>query len=229
MRTFLLAALLFAVGFLGGPVGAQSSEAMRDLFQEYKAGAERGDAKSRWMLGMCYKSGLGTEKNVAEGIKWLVKASDQGFAQAQSSLGQMFFFGDGVSKDYVEALKWYRKGAEHGDADCQCDLGQMFRYGWGTVQDETEALKWFQKAAAKNSAWGQCEIGEMYSRGEGVKKDLVEGYAWLNLAARPPYGEAAGKERNTLEVTMSSQQIIDAQKRTKELRAEIEAKLKGGK
>jgi TPR repeat protein len=92
-------------------------------------------------------------------------------------------------------------------------------------QDDKEALRWFQKAADKNSAWGQLEIGEMYSRGEGVKKDLVEGYAWLNLAARAPFGEAAGKKRDALEEIMNPQQVADAQKRTKELRGQIEAKL----
>jgi TPR repeat protein len=134
MRTFLLVALLFAVGFLAPHLCAQSDDVpLRRLFNEYKAKAEQGNAESQWMLGNCYRDGLGTEKNVKEGIKWLIRASDQGFAKAQSTLGEIYSFGEGVSKDYVEALKWYRKGAEQGDADCQCCLGQMLRSGEGTA------------------------------------------------------------------------------------------------
>jgi hypothetical protein len=54
----------------------------------------------------------------------------------------------------------------------------------------------------------------------------VEAYAWLNLAART--NERAAVVRDDLEKKMSPQQIVDAKKRTKELRAQIEAKLKGG-
>lgn len=68
----------------------------------------------------------------------------------------------------------------------------------------------------------QAQLGSMFSDGRGMEKDFVEGYAWLNLAARSDDNSA--KQRDNLELRMTPQQIADAQKRTKELRAAIEAK-----
>jgi hypothetical protein len=54
-----------------------------------------------------------------------------------------------------------------------------------------------------------------------VKKDYVEAYAWWNLAAQTDAN--AANERNLLEKKMTSKQVVEAQKRTKELRSLIEA------
>lgn len=59
-----------------------------------------------------------------------------------------------------------------------------------------------------------------------MEKDYAEAYAWYNLASKTD--EDAAKNRDDLEKKMSPQQVADAQKRTKELRAQIEAKLKSG-
>ena len=60
-----------------------------------------------------------------------------------------------------------------------------------------------------------------------MEKDYGEAYAWLNLASKTR--EQAAKARDGLEKTMSQQQVADAQKRTKELREQIEARRKSGK
>ena len=52
----------------------------------------------------------------------------------------------------------------------------------------------------------------------------MEAYAWLVLAAKTD--EKAARDRGLVENAMSPQQVADAQTRTKELRALIEAKLK---
>lgn len=70
--------------------------------------------------------------------------------------------------------------------------------------------------------FAQSRLGIMYCEGRGMEKDFVEGYAWLNLAARTD--DAAAKQRDALELRMTPQQIAEAQKRTKELRAAIEAR-----
>jgi hypothetical protein len=54
----------------------------------------------------------------------------------------------------------------------------------------------------------------------------VEAYAWFNLAAKTK--ENAAKNRDDLEKIMSPEQVAAAQKRTKELRTQIEAKSKIG-
>ena len=87
-------------------------------------------------------------------------------------------------------------------------------------------MKWHRKAAEQGNARAQFYLGCSYYNGEGVEKDYAEAYAWLNLASKT--GEQAAKARDGLDKTMSPQQIGDAQKRTKELRTQIEARIKSG-
>ena len=94
------------------------------------------------------------------------------------------------------------------------------------MKNDKEATKWFLKAAYQNYAPAKVFLGIHYANGQGVAKNVVEAYSWLNLAAETE--ELAVKYRNTLVKKMSPQQVTDAEKRTKELRAEIEAKLKSG-
>jgi hypothetical protein len=126
-----------------------------------------------------------------------------------------------------KAMKWYRKAAEQNLADAQHSLGFCYDQGQGVEKDYAEAVKWYRKAAEQNYTAAQHILGVAYAKGEGVEKDYAEAYAYYNLAAAKNL-EPAAKARDALEQKMSPQQVADAQKRTKELRAKIEAKFKMG-
>jgi S1-C subfamily serine protease len=63
----------------------------------------------------------------------------------------------------------------------------------------------------------------MYYQGQGVDKDYVEAYAWWNLAATSSTNAAS--KRAILEERMTPGQVAEAQKRTKELRVQVQAHL----
>ena len=131
-----------------------------------------------------------------------------------------------MEQDDAQAVKWYRKAAEQNDTDAQFALALCYAQGLGVVQNDMMAEKWWRKAAEQNHAWAQFNLGFSYATGQGVEKDYLEAYAWYNLAAKTE--EIAAKNRDDLEKKMCPQQVADAQKRTKELREQIEAKLKSG-
>ena len=135
-----------------------------------------------------------------------VKAkAEKGDATAQFNLGLMYMNDLGVEKDYAEAAKWYRKSAEQGNANAQNILGIMYEKGNGVEKDYVEALKWYNKAAFSN----------LMSQWKGPQ--------------RPELSETepdAAKNAADLKKLMSPQQVGEAQKRTKELKALIEAKNK---
>ena len=81
------------------------------------------------------------------------------------------------------------------------------------------------EAAEQNFAASQSVLASYYSTGDGVPVDYVEAYAWHNLADEGG-DRFAGKFRNDLEKKMSPQQVAAAEKRTKELRSQIAARLK---
>lgn len=220
----LFSALLIAAGLAFTCAHAQQTDADRIRFQEIKAEAEKGNAGAQFHTGDSYDLGEGVEKNSAEAVKWYRKAAEQGNADGQAQLGFCYFVGTGVEKDYMEALKWFRKSAAQGNAGAQTSLGMCYRLGRGLNRDDVEAVKWFQKSAMLGDAGGQGELGFCYRDGIGVTRNYVEAYAWLNLAAKQPAD--AAQDRDALEEKMTSQQITAAQKRTNELRVQIESNLK---
>ena len=58
-----------------------------------------------------------------------------------------------------------------------------------------------------------------YANGEGLEKDVIQAYKCLNIAA-PVIPEAA-KERNSLEKTMTKEQISEAQRLSSEFKPVI--------
>ena len=218
-----LAAVLLGVVGLAVPGASAQSYLARRNFLEFKDLAEKGEAAAQYELGRRYEGGLGAEKDYTEAMKWYRKAAEQNYAQAQLSLGVCYYTGRGVAKDTAEALRWYRKAAEK-DSGVQWMLGVYYDSGVFVEQDETEAAKLYRKAADQDHALAQWNLARCYLNGSGVEKDYTQAYAWFNLAGKTV--EDARKGRDQLERKMSPEQVDAGQKRTQELRAQIEAKLK---
>jgi TPR repeat protein len=128
-----------------------------------------------------------------------------------------------VVKDLVQAAYWYRKSAEKGDAQAQNDLGLCYARGDGVEKDEAQAVLWYRIAAEQGNSEAQINLGFSYESGVGVAKDEIEAYAFLNLAGITD--EAARKKLAILEKKLSQDGRLLGQRRTKELKDEIEAKI----
>jgi TPR repeat protein len=148
----------------------------------------------------------------------------RGDAQAQWDLAGFYATGEDVAQDYTEAVRWFRKLAEQGYPAAQAMLGKSYARGEGVAKDRVEAVKWLRKSAEQGYAVAHYDLGLCYNNGKGVPKDYAEAYAWYNLSSMT--NKDAVTNRDDLEKRMSPQQVADAQKRTTELRAQIEARLK---
>jgi TPR repeat protein len=112
--------------------------------------------------------------------------------------------------------------ADQNYAPAQFQLGCCYLLSQGLPKNEAEGVKWLRKAADQNYAEAQYTLGVCYRNGGGVAKDYVEAFAWLDLAAGRL--ESAAGTRDSLEKMLFPDQVPEAQKRAKELRAEIEAR-----
>jgi len=184
--------------------------------------------KSVWFASLFLAMGLLCyDASAVESFKETKVKAEQGDTAAQFNLGNSYYKGEGVQKDYAEAVKWYRKAADQNHADAQFNLGLKYFNGQGVDKDYAETVKWYRKAAHQNHEFGQLGLGQMYEIGNGIEKDYVEAYAWYNISAKN--NSKFAKFRDDLENKMSPQQIADAQKRTKQLRALIDANIKNAK
>ena len=192
----------------------------------YRKAAEQGHADAQFWLGHSCAIGQGVVADAQEAASWYRKAAEQGHADAQFWLGYSYATGRGVAADDEDAVFWYRKAAEQGDADAQLELGRSYAGGQGVMADAQEAASWYRKAAEQGYASAQLELGRNYANGEGVPEDDVQAYAWINLASvqRGEGGEDAQQDRAHLRQRMTSAQIADAQKLSRELADWIKAK-----
>ena len=198
--------------------------------QWYRKAAEQGHAKAQSNLGWMYSNGYGVRKSNRQAVRWYRKAAEQGHANAQSNLGWMYSNGNGVLKSNRLAARWYRKAAEQGHANAQNNLGLSYANGHGVRKDDQQAVLWYRKAAEQGLSVAQRNLGAMYSNGNGVPKDLVEAYAWFSLAAAQGDLDAERYRTNissrawwSWAARMTSSQIAEAQRLSRELAAAIEA------
>ena len=120
--------------------------------------------------------------------------------------------------------------AQKGDARAQTSVGLAYQKGEGVAKDDVEAAKWYRKAAEQNYATAQVNLANCYKFGTGVEADYPEAYAWYALAANSGQllADFSARLRKELVEEMSPQQIAAGEQRTRELQAQIQAKLKNG-
>ena len=93
---------------------------MRTTFCEIATAEQTGwiTQGATMLMGACYASGNGVEKDQAQAVHWYRKAVEQEHGFAQLGLGLCYENGEGVENDEAQAVHWYRKAAEQGNASC---------------------------------------------------------------------------------------------------------------
>ena len=135
---------------------------------------------------------------------------------------------------YLELIKaslpQFRSLAEEGHAGAQLYLGVMYFTGQGVPKDDSQAVFWCRRAAEQGLADAQGSLGFMYLTGQGVPKDYVQAYALFNLAAAQgdeDMEKIAKEARDITRQRMTSNQIAEAQKLSREIAARIERNQSG--
>ncbi|MBM3833257.1 MAG: sel1 repeat family protein [Verrucomicrobia bacterium] len=212
---------LLAIGVAG--LCALICYAQRPNFPATKETALKGDAEAQSQLALMYASGQGTAVDFIEAAKWFRTAAEQGHSMAQHNLGGLYFSGQGVPQDYQEALKWYQKAAGQGFAPAQVFLGWMYSTGKGVQENYKEGVKWYQMAAAQGDKEAQYNLGLLYLNGENPMQDYIEAYKWINLSAAQGNTNAI-KYRARLAISMTQEQILEAQRRASQFKPKAESR-----
>jgi len=120
-----------------------------------------------------------------------------------------------------EAAMFATLGAALGDRYSENILGDFYSAGCGVPRSAVEAAYWWTKAAYQDDWDAQFKLGVAFQDGVGVACDLIEAYVWFNLAAAgAPHHEPKCKDaRDSLEVSLTPDQLVSAQKRSTEIHA----------
>lgn len=85
----------------------------------------QGDADAQYQLAESYFNGDVTEKDAAEGLRWLRLAAAQGHDEAELRLGYCYFDGEGVERDKAEAERWLGLAEAHGNEEAAAVLEDL--------------------------------------------------------------------------------------------------------
>ncbi|NBY22049.1 MAG: sel1 repeat family protein [Gammaproteobacteria bacterium] len=181
-----------------------------DLLYWCTKAAEKGDARSQFVLARLYEKGTFGPANQPEAIRWYKASASSGFADAQFKIGQIYGRGEGVPIDKAEATRWYLKAAGQGHLEAMYYMGYRYEHGKGTPKDFTEAFKWYGLAAEHGNRQAMAGLGSLYLLGHGVPQNQVEAYKWFNLAAVSGDKDPIA-QRDKLARTLSKSQLAEGQ------------------
>ncbi len=188
-----------------------------------KSSLERGCLHAAGPLGWAYAEGLGVERDYKEAARLYEIGANQEGDESAYRLALLYLSGRGVIKDVEEALKWFKRASEGGNIDAKKSIANLYDTGGEVGYDAAMASKLYLEVALTGDVWSQRLLGFRYRNGNGLSVDAVESYAWFNVCASSGDSVAA-MERDEAAKTLSRAQILAAQKRSREILKEIEAK-----
>lgn len=150
MRTRL--AILAGVAVLAvGPALADTKNGVeawergdyRTAVDQWRAGAERGDADAQFNLGQAYKLGRGVPIDTQRAEEYYRKAAAQGHVQAEDNYG-LALFQNGKAR---EAIPYLEKSVARGEPRAQYILGTMLFNGTDIKKDWVRAYALTSRAA----------------------------------------------------------------------------------
>lgn len=127
------------------------SEKYKEPFKLTKKSAKLGNSIAAHDLGVLFKYGKGTNRNLKKAIKWFKKSHYLKNTKASYSIGYMYFKGFGnLDQNYKKAVKWFKKSdypmAKHWLAIC-------YYFGYGIEQDKDKAIKILKNNKIDNSTF----------------------------------------------------------------------------
>jgi TPR repeat protein len=165
-----------------------------------------GHGAAAYEVGLAYRDGHGTGRDLEASAKWINRAADRGEPRAQYLVGLAYYSGTGVARDYAHAVKFLTAAATQGHAEAQLLLGRAYANGRGVAKNREWAARWYGKAAAQGLREAQFTYGVVRASGLGLPKDSRRGYAWLLLAARAGHAKA-GEVAAALEKKMTPEEL----------------------
>lgn len=140
-----------------------------EVFEKLTPLAQSGSVAAQYSLGLFYRDGIGTAKDLRAALRWFESAAATGDALASYELGCYY---DGqyagvVPQDRERAFAAKLIAAEGGYDRAQRDVGNFY----AAKGDIAEAIRWWTLAADQLDTAAKLALSEAYRKGRGVQKD----------------------------------------------------------
>ena len=157
----------------------------KKAFENYRLGANDGDAACINALGYCYGEGIGVEKEPYLELEYYKKAASLGNIKAYINLGNVYGVGTYlVDVDQELSFIWYRQAALNNHSEAQFAVGLRCFNGYGTKKDLSQAIEWIEKAAHQQHPQAIEFLYTVYGGGYGFERDEEKVAFWCEKAAK---------------------------------------------
>lgn len=174
----------------------------------YTEGIVRGDARSKYNLGMLYAYGKGIPKDVYKGMSLLKDAAEAGFDYAYYALYYLCNFEqEGPVASQRLAVQYMLAGAEHGQWECMYATYIYYmplENGQNSHADEQKYIYWLKKASDAGYPLAQIDLAMEYLAGDTLPENRAEAVQLLTLASKAVQANADGRKESLDEVLMQT-------------------------
>ena len=130
-------------------------------YQLFQALAESGDTKAQYDLSLMYIQGIGTKKNIEQGLVWLNRAAEKGNIEAMLELGVLYQKIGNLDNISQLALYWFEKAAMAGSAVGQYNLAHIYMDGGQISIDLPKAYIWMSISDATGNPLAMTELSKL--------------------------------------------------------------------
>ena len=137
---------------------------------------------AQYNLGLSYKFGIGTKKDLNNAIQFLRLAANHGNSLAKYQLGICYRNGCGVKKNLQKGILFLKLAVEDGLADAENSLALLFERGYGGVkQNITQAISLYQSAANKGCVNALCNLSILYFQGSLIQQNFKKAFQFIQI------------------------------------------------
>lgn len=209
----MLALVLLVTGTHALSARETAPQSYTEAMEWYRNGAEAGDAKAQFFLGLALEEGAQGRQDLAAAREMFERAAKSGHALALFKLALMSQSGRGGPTDQVAARRLYRLAAEQGVVEAKYNLAVMRQDGVGGAVDPMGAAEMFEAAARDGVKISFLHLAVLSTA--DAAPNLVEALKWA-LLANAAKVEGAAQVIDTLAGTLSSEQRAEAEARARD-------------
>ena len=162
----------------------ENTENIKNAIKWYQRGAQLGDNRGCFQMGMIYLWGdYGIPKSATIAYDYFIRSKD--LSDSLSVLLTSVGCNIATPEEMKQLLSEAEYRATLGDIDLQETMGKIYALGLGVKADVNQASKWYLKAIENGNSYAEYQYGMKFALGsDGFEYNPQKAYTYLSHSAK---------------------------------------------